>query len=85
VKNGIVIAGSGFSGMWSAISAARAVSLAGRENDVNITMVSPSTNLHIRPRFYETAFDEMTPDITPLLAAVGVKHLCGTVELIDTS
>jgi NADH dehydrogenase len=84
VKNGIVIAGSGFSGMWSAISAARAVSLAGRENDVNITMVSPSPNLHIRPRFYETAFDEMTPDIAPLLAAVGVKHLCGTVELIDT-
>lgn len=84
MKNGIVIAGSGFSGMWSAISAARAISLAGRENDVNITMVSPSPNLHIRPRFYETAFDEMTPDIAPLLAAVGVKHLCGTVELIDT-
>lgn len=84
MKNEILIAGSGFSGMWSAISAARAVSLAGREDDVNITIVSPSPNLHIRPRFYETAFDEMAPDITPLLAAVGVKHLCGTVESVNT-
>jgi len=84
VKNEILIAGSGFSGMWSAISAARAVSLAGREDDVNITIVSPSPNLHIRPRFYETAFDEMAPDIEPLLAAVGVKHLCGRVESVNT-
>jgi NADH dehydrogenase len=81
----ILIAGSGFSGMWAALSAARAVSLAERENEVDITIVSPSPNLHIRPRFYETAFHEMAPDIGPLLAAVGVKHLSGTVESVNTS
>ncbi|MSR14186.1 MAG: NAD(P)/FAD-dependent oxidoreductase [Gammaproteobacteria bacterium] len=78
----IVIAGSGFAGMWSAISAARAVSLAGKDNDVEITIVSPTPNLHIRPRFYETVFEEMAPNIAPLLAAVGVRHLAGTVETV---
>ncbi|MDA0823251.1 MAG: FAD-dependent oxidoreductase [Proteobacteria bacterium] len=81
----ILIAGSGFAGMWSALSAARAVSLAGKENEVNITLVSPSPNLHIRPRLYETAFDEMSPDIAPLLAAVGVNHLAGTIESVNTA
>jgi NADH dehydrogenase FAD-containing subunit len=36
----IVVAGSGFAGMWAAISAARAVALTGREQD--ITAVSGS-------------------------------------------
>lgn len=81
----ILIAGSGFAGMWSALSAARGVSLAGQANDVDITIVSPSPNLHIRPRFYETAFDEMAPDIAPLLAAVGVNHLAGTIESVNTT
>lgn len=80
----IVIAGSGFAGLWSALSAARAVALAGREGDVAVTMVSPAAELHIRPRFYEQAFDEMAPDIGPLLDAVGVRHLAGTVEAVRT-
>lgn len=78
----IVIAGSGFAGTWAAISAARAVSLAGRENDVVITVVSPTPHLHIRPRLYETAFEDMAPDVAPLFAAVGVRHIAGTVENI---
>ena len=81
----ILIAGCGFAGMWSALSAARAVSLAGKMNEVDITIVSPSPNLHIRPRFYETAFDEMAPDIGPLLAVVDVKHLAGTIESVNTT
>ena len=79
----IVIAGSGFAGMWSALSAARAVSLAGKENEVDIKIVSPSPHLHIRPRFYEQAFEDMAPDIAPLLAAVGVDHVPGMVQTID--
>ncbi|MGY0713599.1 hypothetical protein [Azospirillum argentinense] len=38
----IVIAGSGFAGLWAALSAARAVALAGRDGDVAITVVSPA-------------------------------------------
>ena len=67
----IVVAGSGFAGMWAAISAARAVALSGREQEVEVTIVSPSATLTIRPRLYEAILENMNPDIAPLLDAVG--------------
>jgi NADH dehydrogenase len=79
----IVIAGSGFSGMWAAISAARAVALSGRERDVEITVVSPTPTLVIRPRLYEAVLEGMDPDLGPLFEAVGVRHLAGLVQTID--
>ena len=83
MKKKIVIAGSGFAGMWAAISAARAVALADREQDVEITIVSPSANLTIRPRLYEAVLENMNPDIAPVLEAVGVRHIAGLVQTID--
>lgn len=82
MKKHIVIAGSGFAGTWAAISAARAVALAGKEAEVGITVISPSANLVIRPRLYETAFEEVSPDIKPLLDVIGVRHLAGKVTAI---
>lgn len=79
----IVIAGSGFSGMWAAISAARAVALSGRERAVEITVVSPTPTLVIRPRLYEAVLEGMDPDLGPLFEAVGVRHLAGLVQTID--
>ena len=79
----IVVAGSGFAGMWAAISAARAVSLSGKCSEVELIIVSPTPTIHIRPRFYETVFDEMAPDIGPLLKVIGVQHHPGTVVKID--
>lgn len=81
----IVIAGSGFAGLWAAISAARAVSLASRQEEVSITVVSPSPTVTIRPRLYEAVLDNMTPDIADLLAAVGVAHVGGRVETVDAA
>lgn len=78
----IVIAGSGFAGMWAALSAARALSIARKEGEVEIIVVSPKPELHIRPRFYETAFKEMAPDLGLLFDAVGVRHIPGTVKNI---
>lgn len=46
----IVIAGTGFAGVWSALSAARAVAFAGKEDTVEIIVVSPTPNLAIPPR-----------------------------------
>jgi len=80
----LVIAGSGFAGMWSALSAARAVDMAGKRNDVDIIVVSPSPMLVIRPRLYEAAIANMDPDLAPLLAAVGVRHIAAKIELIRT-
>ncbi len=79
----IVVAGSGFAGMWAAISAARAVVLTGREQDIEVTIVSPSATLAIRPRLYEAVLENMNPDIAPLLEAVGVRHVAGLVHTID--
>lgn len=79
----IIIAGSGFAGLWAALSAARAVHLAGKGEEVAITMISPTPNLIIRPRLYEAVLENMAPDISALLAAVGVTHLAGIVAGID--
>lgn len=82
LKKQIVIAGSGFAGMWAAVSAARAVALAER-TDVEISVVSPSPNLAIRPRLYETDLTPMNPDLAPLFEAIGVRHIAGIVLTID--
>ncbi len=79
----IVIAGSGFAGFWAAVSAMRAVSLAGKEEEVEVTMVSPTPNVTIRPRLYEAVLENMSPNISAQLAAIGVRHLAGLVEQID--
>ncbi|WP_299998325.1 FAD-dependent oxidoreductase [uncultured Cedecea sp.] len=79
----IVVAGSGFAGLWAAISAKRAIVLADQENEIEVLMVSPAPNVVIRPRLYEQSLDNMDPDILPLLNAVGVKHIAGLVESIN--
>jgi NADH dehydrogenase len=80
----IVIAGSGFAGTWAALSAARALSLAGKENEIGVTVVSPKAELHMRPRLYETTLENMAPGLGPLFDVVGVRHLAGSVRDVDT-
>jgi NADH dehydrogenase len=81
----ILIAGSGFAGTWAALSAARAAALAEREDDIAITVISPEPRLVMRPRLYEATIEGMDPDIAPLLAAVGAKHLAGKVGTVDAA
>lgn len=81
----ILIAGSGFAGTWAALSAARAAALAEREDDIAITVISPEPRLVMRPRLYEATIEGMDPDIAPLLAAVGARHLAAKVETIDAA
>lgn len=79
----IIIAGSGFAGMWAALSASRAISLADKEGEIEVVVVSPLPHLTIRPRLYEASLENMAPDIAPLFAAVGVQHVTGLIETID--
>ncbi|MFM9916978.1 MAG: NAD(P)/FAD-dependent oxidoreductase [Rhizobacter sp.] len=78
----VVVAGSGFSGLWSALSAARAIDLAGKSDEIEIVVVSPSATLIIRPRLYEAVIANMDPDLAPLFDAVGVRHLAARIESI---
>lgn len=79
----IIIAGSGFAGLWAALAAQRAIYLASQEQNIEVVMVSPSPNVGIRPRLYEAVLENMNPDISDLLSVVGVKFLAGWVNKID--
>jgi len=79
----IIIAGSGFAGLWAALAAQRAIFLASQEQNIEVVMVSPSPNVDIRPRLYEAVLENMNPDISELLSVVGVKFLAGWVNKID--
>lgn len=79
----IIIAGSGFAGLWAALAAQRAIHLASQEQNIEVLMVSPSPNVGIRPRLYEAVLENMNPDISELLSVVGVKFLAGWVNKID--
>lgn len=79
----IVIAGSGFAGLWAALAAQRAIHLASQEQNIEVVMVSPSPNVGIRPRLYEAVLENMNPDISELLSVVGVKFLAGWVDKIN--
>ncbi|MDV7410550.1 FAD-dependent oxidoreductase [Acinetobacter baumannii] len=81
----IIIAGSGFAGLWAALAAQRAIHLASQEQNIEVMMVSPSPNVGIRPRLYEAVLENMNPDISELLSVVGVKFLAGWVNKIDSN
>ncbi len=79
----IIIAGSGFAGLWAALAAQRAIHLASQEQNIEVLMVSSSPNVGIRPRLYEAVLENMNPDISELLSVVGVKFLAGWVDKIN--
>lgn len=79
----IIIAGSGFAGLWAALAAQRAIHLASQEQNIEVVMVSPSPNVDIRPRLYEAVLENMNPDISKLLSVVDVKFLAGWVDKIN--
>ncbi|NIE67710.1 NAD(P)/FAD-dependent oxidoreductase [Burkholderia sp. Ax-1719] len=79
----ILIVGAGFAGMWSALSAARLIDEAGRA-DVEIALIAPEPQLHVRPRLYEEGPANMKAPLTEIFDAVGVKFVQGTVDQIHT-
>lgn len=83
MKQKIVIAGTGFAGIWAALAARRAITLAGKADEIDVLVISPIPRLVIRPRLYEAVLENMDPDVGALLEAVGARHLPGRVETID--
>lgn len=80
----ILVIGAGFAGMWSALAAARLLDQAARR-DVEIVLVAPSPELHVRPRLYEKGPERMTAPLQAIFDAVGVRYLAGRVEHIDAA
>ena len=79
----ILIVGSGFAGLWSALGAARLVDKAGKaDGSIEIALIAPEPFLHLRPRFHEAVPSGMKAPLLPLLEAVGVRYIQGQVERI---
>jgi NADH dehydrogenase len=82
----IIVVGSGFAGMWSALSAARALHNGGDPNGaIEIVVIAPEPTLHVRPRFYEPNPAAMKAQLGPVFDAVGIRYARGTVERIRTN
>ena len=80
----IVVVGSGFAGMWSALSAARLVDLHGASSDIEILVIAPDPVLVVRPRLYERHPGQMYAPLLPLFKACGIRYLRGTVDRVVT-
>ncbi|MGR5945576.1 NAD(P)/FAD-dependent oxidoreductase [Enterobacter sp. C4G1] len=83
MKKQILIVGSGFSGMWAAVSAARLADLE-KGNDLKITVLAPVPELRVRPRFYEEKVSTLVAPLNDLFAELGISFIAGSAELIDT-
>lgn len=80
----ILVIGAGFAGMWSALASARLLDQVGR-TDVEIALVAPEPELHVRPRLYEQNPNGMKAPLQEIFRAVGVKFIRGMVERIDVA
>lgn len=83
MKKQILIVGSGFSGMWAAVSAARLSALEGKDN-LKIAVLAPVPELRVRPRFYEEKVSTLVAPLTALFAELNIEFIAGSAEHIDT-
>lgn len=79
----IVVIGGGFAGFWSAAGAIRRAIELGKENEVEVTVVSRDSFLNLRPRFYEPDLSKVRVPFERILKPIGVKSVEGNVEGID--
>lgn len=80
----IVVIGAGFAGMWSALAAARLLDRVGRA-EVEIALVAPEPELHVRPRLYEQNPQGMKAPLQEIFEATGVRFIQGLVDHIDVA
>jgi len=84
MKKQILIVGSGFAGMWAAVSAARLADLTASK-DLEISVLAPRPELRIRPRFYEEQVAGFTAPLSDLFAELNINFIAGSAERIDAT
>ena len=82
----ILVVGTGFAGMWSALSAMRLIDLNGGSNGtgIQVIVVSPEPTCVIRPRLYEPGANEMRASLEELFRMTGIQFVPGRVDTINT-
>ncbi|MFV9633721.1 NAD(P)/FAD-dependent oxidoreductase [Mycobacterium neumannii] len=78
----VLVAGSGFAGLWAALGAARRLDELGVRT-VDVTVVSPKPYHDIRVRNYEADLTPCRIALSQLLDPVGVGHVSAEVTAID--
>jgi len=82
--NRIVVLGSGFAGLWSAVGAARALAQFGIARDqVEVTLVNRDAWHTIRVRDYESDLSEVRVPLESVLGPIGVRHHEAEVAHLD--
>lgn len=82
----IIIIGTGFAGVFSALSAARLRDIQGvSPSDLEITVIAPQPMMTVRPRLYESAPAQMAAPLDELFRATDVRFVHGCVETIDSA
>jgi NADH dehydrogenase len=86
VRARVLVLGSGFAGLWTALAAARRLDeLAVPAGTVEVTVVSSRPYHDIRVRNYEADLSACRIPLSDLLDPVGVDHLTAEVTGIDVS
>jgi NADH dehydrogenase len=82
----IVIIGSGFAGLWSALGARRLIEQNKDRlgNGIDVIMIAPEPKLVSRPRLYEANAADMSAPLSELLNVTGVQFVRGIVDVIRT-
>ncbi|KAL6897516.1 hypothetical protein GGI43DRAFT_428675 [Trichoderma evansii] len=82
----IIIVGSGFSGLYSALSARRLIEQNKDRvgNGIDVVIVAPEPKLVTKPRLYEANAAGMSAPLEELLNATGVRFTRGVVDVIRT-
>ncbi|MGA7327841.1 MAG: FAD-dependent oxidoreductase [Rhodomicrobium sp.] len=82
----ILVVGAGFSGLWSAIGAARKLDQLGvGPEQIEILVVNRTAWHSIRVRNYEANLEGTRVPLTDVLDPVGVKHIAAEVTDIDVA
>ncbi|MGE2720331.1 NAD(P)/FAD-dependent oxidoreductase [Mycolicibacterium celeriflavum] len=81
-KASVLVAGSGFAGLWAALGAARRLDELGVDT-VDVTVVSPKPYHDIRVRNYEPDLRPCRIPLSRLLDPVGVGHMTAEIAGID--
>ncbi|THK36440.1 NAD(P)/FAD-dependent oxidoreductase [Ensifer sp. MPMI2T] len=82
----ILIIGAGFAGMWSALGAMRLLDQKGKaDGSVEVAVIAPQPELHIRPRLYEKHAFKMKAPLSQIFANAGVRFIRGYATAISTA
>ncbi|MCV9962730.1 NAD(P)/FAD-dependent oxidoreductase [Pararhizobium sp. BT-229] len=82
----ILIIGAGFAGMWSALGAMRLLDQQGKaDGSVEVAVIAPQPELHIRPRLYEKHAATMKAPLSEVFANAGVRFIKGYAKAISTA